>query len=51
MTNPNTKYIRITNNQDCVPSLAGGQHCGLHVHFDANGRLTFVSKLASYYPI
>src|SRR3990167_990463 len=39
---PNTKFIRITNNQDCVPSLASGQHCGLHVHIDAAGRLTFV---------
>ena len=39
---PNTTYIRITNNQDCVPSLAGGQHCGVHVHFDVFGRPSFV---------
>ena len=38
---PNTNYIRITNNQDCVPHLASGQHCGLNVHIDTTGRLTF----------
>ena len=42
LASPNTPYIRITNNQDCVPSLAGGQHCGVHIHFDATGRLSFV---------
>lgn len=42
LQSPNTTYIRITNNQDCVPSLAGGQHCGVHIHFDAGGRLSFV---------
>ena len=48
VASPDTKYIRITNNQDCVPSLAGGQHCGVHVHFDANGHLTFVCILYLY---
>lgn len=43
LQSPNTTFIRITNNQDCVPSLAGGQHCGTHIHFDAGGVLTFVS--------
>merc|ERR1712137_282129 len=41
MSAPNTTFIRITNNQDCVPSLARGQHCGRHFHFDTNGRLSF----------
>merc|ERR1712137_1331640 len=27
-TSPDTTYIRITNNQDVVPSLANGQHFG-----------------------
>lgn len=40
---PKTTYIRMTNNQDCVPVLAGGQHCGIHVHFDVSGRPSFVS--------
>lgn len=39
-----TKYFRITNNQDCVPSLASGQHCGDHLHIDAKGRTSFVSN-------
>jgi len=37
---PMTKYIRITNNQDVVPSLAQGQHCGVHVHITSAGRLS-----------
>lgn len=40
---PDTKYIRITNNQDCVPSLANGQHYGTLVHIQANGVFSFVS--------
>jgi triacylglycerol lipase len=45
---PNTPFIRITNNQDCVPSLAGGQHCGIHLHITATGYFTFVSRNYGY---
>jgi predicted lipase len=44
---PKTKYIRITNNQDIVPSLKApkSEHFGIHVHIKSNGKFVFVSYL------
>lgn len=49
LSSPDTIFFRITNNQDCVPSLARGQHCGTHVHFDAEGHLSFVCIILIHY--
>lgn len=38
---PHTAYIRITNNQDVVPSVAPGEHCGVNIHFNSSGELHF----------
>ena len=45
---PETTYIRITNNQDCVPNLANGQHCGVLVHIQASGEFSFVRFTSIY---
>mmetsp|Transcript_17553 Transcript_17553/g.68086 ORF Transcript_17553/g.68086 Transcript_17553/m.68086 type:complete len:772 (-) Transcript_17553:57-2372(-) len=38
---PQTIYIRVTNNQDVVPSVAPGEHCGVNIHFNSSGELHF----------
>lgn len=43
LNSPNTTYIRITNNNDCVPQLfiPGAQHGKTHLHISPSGSFQF----------